>query len=270
MDAKRVKHRIDLLGASLMLLVVLTVMLNLTQGAKQGFSSPLSLLLWVIFIVCIIAFRYVEARVESPFVNLALFKNRLFITASIIFAISFFTLFGMHFLLPQFLIRYQGIQPASAGLIIATLSITAFAGRLSDAFGQRWPCAIGMGFVALSGVGMVFWQYSTPSWQVAANLIILGLGIGLTQSPVAAAATLSVKNGQRGVAMGIFNMFRAIGASLGSTMFAIILLSTIVSSSSSSYHLISYIIIGSAIVALLLALKLPGSFPLKVSAFNRR
>jgi MFS family permease len=181
----------------------------------------------------------------------------------------------MHFLLPQFLIRYQGIQPASAGLIIATLSITAaltapFAGRLSDAFGQRWPCAIGMGFVALSGVGMVFWQYSTPSWQVAANLIILGLGIGLTQSPVAAAATLSVKNGQRGVAMGIFNMFRAIGASLGSTMFAIILLSTIVSSSSSSYHLISYLIIGSAIVALLLALKLPGSFPLKVSAFNRR
>jgi MFS family permease len=89
------------------------------------------------------------------------------------------------------------------------------------------------------------------------TLLLLGLGMGFTQSPVAAAVTFAVPGEQLGVALGIFNMVRFIGASLGSTIFGVILEGATASGSLAAYRMNFGLLVGVAVGAVLLTLSLP-------------
>ncbi len=261
LDSQRAAHRFDLPGAVSMTLAAFILMFNLTQGARWGWCTLFSVVLWVAFVGCLAAFVLVETRAGSPFVDLGLFTNRPYAAATAIIAAQFFCLFGMQLLLPIFLVRVQGYASGQAGLLIFPLSTTAalvapLAGRFADRCGSKLSCFLGMGVVALAGVGLTLWRETTPPGQIVASLVMLGLGMGLTQSPVAAAATFVVAKEQLGVALGIFNMFRFISGSLGTTVFGIVLQSA--SSHLEAFRLDFYLLIAVAAVAALVALGLPG------------
>jgi EmrB/QacA subfamily drug resistance transporter len=262
-DSKRATHRFDFPGSVTMTLAALILMFKLTQGAKLGWSSLFSLALWVVFAGFLVAFLLIETRASSPFVDLRLFPNRPYAAATAIIAAQFFCLFGMQLLLPLFLMRVQGHTSGQAGLLIFPLATTAalvapLAGRFTDSCGSKLSCFLGMGVVALAGVGLTFWRETTSPWQAVVSLVVLGLGMGLTQSPVAAAVTFVVAKERLGVALGIFNMFRFISGTLGATIFGIILQSASSPSSLRAFRLDFYRLIAVASVAALLALNLPG------------
>ena len=261
-DTRRVKRRFDFVGAGTMTLAMITLMLNLTQGARLGWFTTLSLVLWAAFVGLMAAFVIAERRVEPPFVELSLFANRQYTATVGIIAAQFFCLYGMQLLLPLFLVQVQGRSAGHAGVLIAPLAITAavvapLAGQLADAYGCRRMCVTGMGLVAVSGGLLLLWQPATPPWQIVGTLIVLGLGMGFTQSPVAAAVTYTVAGGELGVALGIFNMVRFIGASLGSTVFGVILDGAIAGGEQSAYRMCFGLLMAVALAAVLLALGVP-------------
>ncbi len=265
-DARRVPRRFDLVGAGAMTLAMITLMLNLTQGARLGWLTGLSLGLWAAFAGLMAAFLLAERRFEPPFVELSLFTNRRYAAAVGIIAAQFFCLYGMQLALPMFLVRVQGRGSGGTGLLIASLSITSavvapVAGRLADSFGCRRLCIAGMSMVALTGGLLMLWQLSTPAWQIVGTLILMGLGLGFTQSPVAAAVTFAVGADQLGVALGIFNMVRFIGASLGSTIFGVILEGAAAGNVLRAYRLDYALLIGVALAGMMLALSLPAARP---------
>jgi len=261
-DARQKKQRFDLVGAGTMTLAMITLMLNLTQGARLGWTTRLSLGLWAAFVGLMAAFLVAEKRIEPPFVDLDLFTNWRYTAAVGIISAQFFCLFGMQLLLPLFLVQVQGRATGEAGALIASLAITAaviapLAGRLADSLGCRWLCAAGMGLVTIAGGLLMLWHAETSAWQVVGTLIVLGLGMGFTQSPVAAAVTFTVAQERLGVALGIFNMFRFITASLGSTVFGVILERAAGPEPLMAYRLDFSLLIGVALVAMALALGLP-------------
>jgi EmrB/QacA subfamily drug resistance transporter len=261
-DARRVEQSFDLLGAAALTLAMVALMLNLTQGARLGWTAPLSLLLTGAFLALMAAFVLVEKRVKPPFVELSLFANRGYTAAATIIATQFFCLFGMQLLLPLFLVRVQGRSAGSAGLLIAGLSLTSaavapLAGRLADSLGSRRLCIAGMALVAATGALLLRWGPATPPWQIVATLVVLGAGMGLIQSPVATAVTLAVGRDQLGVALGIFNMTRFIGASLGTIVFGLILGKAISAQDLALYRLDFFVLIGVALAAIPLTARLP-------------
>jgi len=263
-DRRRKVRRFDFVGAAALTLGMITLMLNLTQGARLGWTTPLSLGLWAAFLGLTALFLFAEKRIKPPFVDLSLFANRHYTAAVAVIAAQFFCLFGMQLLLPQFLVRVQGRPISQAGVLIAFLSITAavvspVAGRLADRFGCRRLCVAGMSTVALSGAFLMLWNSGTPNGQIVATLIVLGLGMGLTQSPVAAAVTLAVTHAQLGVALGIFNMVRFIGASLGSTVFGVVLAGAADPASLVPYRIDFVLLIAVSTVAVGLALSVPSA-----------
>jgi len=258
-DARRLARRFDPVGAATLTLAMITLMLNLTQGARLGWTTPLSLALWAVFAALMAAFVAAERRVKPPFVELSLFANRRYTAAVGVIAAQFFCLFGMQLLLPLFLEGVQGRPSGQSGLLIAPLAITAavlapLAGRLADRLGCRRLCVAGMATVALSGGLLLLWRTDTPPWQIVATLVVLGLGMGFTQSPVAAAVTLAVPKDELGVALGIFQMVRFVGASLGSTIFGVVLGGAAAGSALSAYRTDFYLLIGVAVGAVLLTL----------------
>jgi MFS family permease len=143
-----------------------------------------------------------------------------------------FSLFGLLLALPILLVRVAGWTSQAAGLFILPLTLVMaltgpFAGRLADRRGFRLPCALGMGFAA--GGGAIIASAGSTGltnqtwWVLGAGLILVGLGMGLTQSPVTAAVIHVVNEDQVGVATGIFHMSRFIAGSLGSTVFGLII-----------------------------------------------
>jgi EmrB/QacA subfamily drug resistance transporter len=261
-DARRVAQRFDLLGAGTMTLAMLTLMVNLTQGARLGWISLLSLGLWLAFAGLMAAFVWIEKRVRPPFVELSLFANRHYTAAAGIIGAQFLCLYGMQLLLPLFLVQVQGRGSGVAGVLIAFLSITSavvapLAGRLTDSLGCRRLCITGMTLVAATGGLLLLWKPTTPPWQIGGTLIVLGLGMGFTQSPVATAVTLAVHQEQLGVGLGIFNMVRFVSASLGATVFGIVLGSTTGGSGLLAYRLDCSILSGTALAAVALAVSLP-------------
>jgi len=263
-DEKQAARPFDFIGAGTLTLAMITFMLNLTQGARWGWVTTPSLGLWVAFLGLMAAFLVTEKRVRMPFVELNLFTNHRYTATVGIIAAQFFCLFGMQLIVPLFLVQMQGRTSGETGLLAASLAVTSaivapLAGRLADSLGCRRLCIFGMGTVAAVGGLLRLWHPGTPSWQIVGTLVLLGLGMGLTQSPVAAAVTFTVTQDQLGVALGIFNMIRFIGASLGSTVFGAVLEGATTGSELAAYRLNFTLLTGVALTAAILALILPAA-----------
>jgi MFS family permease len=90
------------------------------------------------------------------------------------------------------------------------------AGRLSDRYGSRRFMILGTGLAAL-GIALIAWQ-SRPdtTWvDLMIPMIVTGIGMGITRSPLTSAAMREVPLGIAGSASGIYNTTRSIGQVLG-------------------------------------------------------
>lgn len=264
-DNRRGESKFDVVGATTLTLMMILFMFNITQGLDQSLDRFVSLALWGACLGLFVIFLYSQSRNTQPFVDLRLFAQRRYGLVTFVSGAQLFCLLGMQLLLPLFLIGVQGRSSGQAGLLIAPLAVTLAvvspgAGRLSDRVGSRLTCVVGMGIVALAGVGLTFWDAGAASWLIMLTLVLLGFGMGLTQSPTANAVTLVVKREKLGVALGIFNMLRFASGTLGATLFGAILdHGSAAPSGVAAFRVGFYLLIAMAAVAAALSFGLPSA-----------
>jgi MFS family permease len=109
-----------------------------------------------------------------------------------------------------------GFSASQAGLIMLgqPVMMAAFSpvgGRLSDYFEPRIVSSIGMSIVAASIFSLSRLGAAGHWWDVAARLMILGLGHAFFSSPNTNAAMSSVGRKQYGIAAAILSTFRFTG-----------------------------------------------------------
>ncbi len=184
-----------------------------------GFSilpGPAGIVLVFLGIVGFSGFLIFELRVDSPVLNVRLFKNRTFALSSLAALINFSATFAVVFLLSLYLQYIKGLDPQSAGLILVAQPVvmaifTPIAGRLSDRF-EPWKLAsLGM---ALSMFGLFLFSLITAETGIAVvstGLVILGLGFGLFASPNTSAIMGSVERKFYGVASAMVSTMRLLG-----------------------------------------------------------
>jgi MFS family permease len=117
-----------------------------------------------------------------------------------------------------------------AGLVLSGLTVpmalAAFPGGwLSDRFGYRNVTVTGMG---LAMVGFILcsltWTAEISPWIMGGEMIVIGIGLGLTMSPVATALINEVREGERGVSAALVLILRLVGMTLaisGMTSYAL-------------------------------------------------
>lgn len=263
-DSKSERQPFDLLGATTLTLATLALMFNLRQGTYLGWTSSASLMLWGLFLGLLAAFFVTERKVQQPFVELRLFSNRSYAAATTIAFVQAFCQFGLLFLIPLFLLEVQGYPAAKTGLILAcmpiSMAITApVAGRLADRYGCRLLCLMGMGVVAISGVALSFLQPSTTMGYVVFSLALTGVGMGMVQAPAPATVSLVVPPERLGLALGLFNLLRFLGGTLGPTVFALVLQTLGTGYPYSSFRMDFWLVVGMAGLAILAGLSVPGA-----------
>jgi EmrB/QacA subfamily drug resistance transporter len=220
------RPELDPVGLGLAGAGALGVTWGIVRGNMVGWGSVEIVASLLGGVALIGAFLAWERRARSPMIPLALFRNRGFASAN---AVSFFmlaALFGVLFLMAQFLQTALGHSPLETGLRLlpwtaAPVVIAPLAGALADRYGNR-PFmtaglalqAIGLGWVALiAEPGMGY-------GQLGLALSVAGVGISMCFPTVANAVMGSVPPSEAGVASGTNSMVRELGGVLGVAVLA--------------------------------------------------
>ena len=132
-----------------------------------------------------------------------------------------FGMLGIFFPMTLFLQEVLGFSPIKAGLTMTPMSLmilvgAPISGRLSDRIGARWLLFSGTALMAI-GILFLIRQVSVTATQLslAPALIVTGIGMGMTFSPMTAAAMRDVPPRVAGSASGVLNTTRNIGQVLG-------------------------------------------------------
>ena len=213
-------ERFDVPGAALYMLGLMAVLVALNQGHAWGWDSFGVLGFLGFGLALLIGFVVLEPRVRWPMLDLGLFRSRAFAAPVLTMVLNFVSTSAIVFLMPLYLLLGRGLAPAEAGLILISqpltmASIAILSGSLSDRIGARIPATLGMSILSLGLFLLSRVDVSTPLPQLVANLVLIGVGVGLFNAPNSSAVMGAVPSARRGVAAAILSTARTLGNTLG-------------------------------------------------------
>jgi EmrB/QacA subfamily drug resistance transporter len=188
-----------------------------------GFSElPDSIGIWLIIAgaIGLSAFIWWETRVESPVLNVRLFRNNTAFSLSNLSAlINYSATNAVTFLLSLYLQYIEGFTPQRAGLVlilqpVVMAVLSPLAGRLSDRIEPRILASAGMSVTTAGLVMLIFLNNSLGVSYILLSLGILGLGFALFSSPNSNAVMSSIDRKFYGVASGMLGTMRLAGQML--------------------------------------------------------
>ncbi len=226
----RREHRIDYLGAALIVAGVSALLLYLDWAGKEfGWLSPQALALLVTAIVLTILFVVAEKRAAEPIVPLRLFRNRVFSIGNVYGFLAGIVMFGAIIFLPFYLQAVMGYSPTLSGLamlpaVFGILGTSIIAGRLITQTGRYkiYPI-LGAAVLIVALFLLSRLQVDTPYWQVALYQLAFGAGLGFTMQTIVTAVQNAVEFRDLGAATSATMFFRQMGGTIGAAIFGTIL-----------------------------------------------
>ena len=181
-------------------------------------------------VVALAVFVVVEARVSQPMVPLGLFRSRAFTGANLVTALLYAALGACLFFVPFNLIEVQRYAPVAAGaallpLVVSVSLLSRWSGTLVARTGPRLPmvcgstlAALGFALLALPGNGGSYWSTFFP------GITALGIGMGVTVTPLTATAMSAAGSQHAGLASGINNAIARTASLLAVAALGVLLL----------------------------------------------
>lgn len=215
------KAALDIPGLALVAASAFAVVWGLLRGNAAGWNSTEVLTALIVGLLLAAAFVAWEWRASAPMVPMRLFRSRAFSSGIVAGFLLYGAMYGVLFLLPQFLQSSLGYSPLGVGLRLlpwtATLFVTApIAGNVVNRIGERPLVVIGLLMQAI-GLGWIA-MITTPGVAYAlmvAPLAVAGVGVSMAMPAVQNAVLSSVNVVEMGKASGIFNMGRFLGGMFG-------------------------------------------------------
>ena len=214
------EQRLDLPGLSTSAIGLFSLTYAFIEANSYGWASSRILGAFAVAAVMLVAFVLLERHQRAPMLELALFKNRTFSGANGAMLFVGLAMFGTFFYVSLYMQNVLHYSPVKAGasflpMTLLIILIAPRAGALTDKVGSRWLVGLGMGLLAV----MLFYYSQLGAnesfWAILPGLLIGGVGMGATMTPVTAAAMSAVAVDKAGVGSAVLNSSRQVGGSLG-------------------------------------------------------
>ncbi|HEY3911279.1 MAG TPA: MDR family MFS transporter [Stellaceae bacterium] len=218
---ERRPHRIDYLGALLLIVGIGAPMLALVQARSLGASSLASLV--GLGLAMLLALAVHEARAPEPMVPFRLWRNRVVALANFGIFGTGSTMMAVSAFLPTYVQGVMGRGPAVAGLVLGCMSVSWMfasfaAGRLMIRTSYRLAAALGGVALAVGAAMLIQLQPSSGIAWPAAGSLVMGIGMGACNTAFLVSIQASVGWSERGVATGSNMFMRVIGQSFGAAL----------------------------------------------------
>jgi EmrB/QacA subfamily drug resistance transporter len=212
--------RTDLWGLLSFSAGLFLIVFGLLRGNSSGWSSALILGSLIGGAAVLVLFVVIEEMQERPMLDITLFRSPAFDGVSIA---TFCIGAGMFAQFPYLSIYLQdvlGYGPLGAGLRFLPLTVFVFAvplamRRFAPGASLRVVLSAGMALIAVALLLMHGLDTNSSWTALLAGLIVAGIGIGLANPAIAAAALRVVDPERTGMASGFNNACRLTGVAVG-------------------------------------------------------
>jgi hypothetical protein len=153
--------------------------------------------------------------------DIRLFKSMRFTAASGSVTIAFFNLFGFIFLITQYFQFIHNYSALSAGVHLLPVAVTVAVGsvvgtRLAVRFGTKAIVTIGLLAQGIFYLWVASVISTTTGYDIIAmQMVLYGLGMGLTSAPATESIMGAVSAAQAGVGSAVNDSTRLLGGTLG-------------------------------------------------------
>lgn len=220
-------HGADIAGATFATASLMLGVYAIVDTERSGWLSRRTLVLGATSVALLAIFLVRQVRGRAPLLPLQLFRSRQLTVGNIVTFGGHAAMYGYLFLNTLYLQRVYGYDPLRAGLAIlptmlsVMLSAVLLGVPLIARFGARTVILVGL---VLDAVGLLFLarlptesHYLVHMFPVA---VLVGIGNGLWAPASMGLAMATATGANAGVASGIVNTMRLIGAAVGVAVMA--------------------------------------------------
>jgi EmrB/QacA subfamily drug resistance transporter len=230
------RRRLDVAGSVTVTAGLMALVYAIVHTDEVAWRSRSTVLALSVAALLLGAFVLIEAKLaDHPLVPLRLFRSRAVTGADAVMFCFGASMFAMWFFLSLYLQQVLGFDPVVTGLSFlpqtAAIALGAtISGRLAPRLGPRNVLMVGA-FLAAGGLyWLSFIRVGSGYWPgVCTGGILCTLGMGLAFTPIALSATGGVRREEAGLASGLVNSSRQIGASVGLAVLSTVAASRITS-----------------------------------------
>jgi DHA2 family methylenomycin A resistance protein-like MFS transporter len=194
------------------------------EGGSLGLNNQFVIAGFVASALLAALFVWRETYAPQPMLPLALFRNRVFASTSLVGLLVNVAIYGLIFVLSLYFQQVNGWSAFATGLAFvpmmgAVLPVNLIAPRVTERIGA--PATIAAG-AALSSAGCLAALGIAPDtsyWAICLQLIAMSTGLGLLVPPLTSTLLGSVEKTRSGIAAGVLNATRQTGSVLGVALF---------------------------------------------------
>jgi EmrB/QacA subfamily drug resistance transporter len=229
---ERHEHRVDYVGAATLTAAVTSLLLvSVWGGVRYAWDSSAIVSLAGFGVALLVVFVWLEMRAPEPLLPLRLFRGSIFSVANAASLLIGAALLGGTIYIPLFVQGVIGSSATNSGLALMPLSlgwVTAgiVTGRLITKTGHYRLFPVFGTLVVLAGFWLLTRMDAHTSTLVAVrDMVVIGLGMGLTFQTYVIALQNAVPRAELGVATASIQFFRSIGGTFAVAAYGTILTS---------------------------------------------
>ena len=226
-----ISKNIDWLGIIFLTCTLGGLIFGLLEGHEYGWGSQTIIASFFISVVGLFFLFLTERRVESPVIDLKLFKESTFTSSSLIYMIFGFAIIVPSLILNYFLQNVRNYSALHSAYLIIPTSLAIVVGmplatKMYQKISARLLISIGLVITAGGLFMLSLIQYNTSQSIIVCCNVIIGLGLGF----MAMSLTSSVKYlpiNKAGIGSGIVNSSRYVGQAISMALLVTILNSNV-------------------------------------------
>jgi EmrB/QacA subfamily drug resistance transporter len=202
---------VDVIGAALNAVGLTGAVYALIEGQRLRFSHPAVVITLAVGLVCLIAFPLWERRTSHPMMPLGIFAARNFAVGNAATVFLYAALSLGILIVALFLQETAGLSATEAGLATLPIPVLSFFlarrfGTLAGRHGPRLYMAVGPLLAAVGFLLMMTAREPFNFWaQMLPGLVVFGVGLSVTVSPLTAAILAAVDPAQSGIGSAVNN-----------------------------------------------------------------
>jgi EmrB/QacA subfamily drug resistance transporter len=213
--------RLDRGGLMASVVMLGALVYTIIEAPEHGWVATRSLLGFGLALAAALTFVWWERRQRDPLIDVSLFTNLRFSAASGAVTVAFFALFGFIFLITQFFQLLKGFGPLETGVRILPVALSIAAGSVLGTqlavtrVGTKAVVFVGLLMLTSAFAWVAVIDVDVDYLVVAAQMVLLGGGLGLTTAPATDSIMGVVRPEQAGAGSAVNDATRQVGGTLG-------------------------------------------------------
>lgn len=160
-----------------------------SAAGKEGFTNPIVITTFIIGIIGVIVFILRQLKLETPVLDMGIFKSPMYALGSVINAVLFMALMGGMILIPAYVQEVRDIEPFVSGLMMLPGAVimaimSPITGKLFDKIGPKLLAIVGLTITTVTTYLLSLLDMNTSILYIVSVFSIRSFGMSLVMMPI--------------------------------------------------------------------------------------